>query len=114
MPESLRQKQSRFVLMFAKLLLEAERQGYQVTMGEGYRSPEEAQRLAVAGKGIVNSLHCSRLAHDINLFRDGVYLTATEAYRPLGEWWEAEGGAWGGRFTRADGNHFSLEHDGRK
>ena len=114
MPESLRQKQSRFAMLIARLLLEAERQGYEVTMGEGYRSPEEAQRLAAASKGIVNSLHTIRLAHDINLFRDGVYLTATEAYRPLGEWWEAEGGAWGGRFTRADGNHFSLAHDGRK
>ena len=112
--ETLRQKQSRFAAMFAQLLMEAEHLGYRVTLGEGYRSPEEAQRLAAAGKGIVNSLHCLRLAHDVNLFKDGVYLTKTEDYLPLGIWWEAQGGAWGGRFTRADGNHFSLAHDGRK
>ncbi|HAO1973206.1 TPA: M15 family peptidase, partial [Escherichia coli] len=31
-----------------------------------------------------------------------------------GEYWESIGGTWGGRFSRADGNHFSLEHNGVK
>ena len=30
----------------------------------------------------------------------------------LGEWWESQGGTWGGRFR--DGNHYGLEHDGAK
>ena len=49
---------------------------------------------------------------DLNLFRGGKMLTTTEDHRPLGEWWESHGGAWGGRF--ADGNHYSLEHEGLK
>ena len=114
MPETLRQKQSRFALMVALLLTETDHMGYSATLGEAYRSPEEAKRLAGEGKGIVESLHCIRLAVDVNLFKEGVYLTNTKDYEPLGKWWESIGGSWGGRFTRADGNHFSLAHEGRK
>ncbi|HGV6771546.1 TPA: M15 family metallopeptidase, partial [Escherichia coli] len=63
---------------------------------------------------IRNSLHTLRLAVDFNLFINGEYQTDTDAYRPLGEYWESIGGTWGGRFSRADGNHFSLEHNGVK
>ncbi|EIH4172001.1 M15 family metallopeptidase, partial [Escherichia coli] len=55
-----------------------------------------------------------RLAVDFNLFINGKYQADTDAYRPLGEYWESIGGTWGGRFSRADGNHFSLEHNGVK
>lgn len=114
---SLRAKQSAFARLIPKLLLHAEALGFEVTLGEAYRSPEEAARLAMVGKGILRSLHCQRLAIDLNLFRDGEYLTDSDAYAPLGEWWEAQSTplyecAWGGRFQ--DGNHFSLAHEGRK
>ncbi len=67
------------------------------------------------GKGIANSLHCQRLAVDFNLFINGIYQTDTAAYKPLGEYWESLGGAWGGRFkSRPDGNHFSFEYNGYK
>ncbi|MCF4091851.1 M15 family metallopeptidase, partial [Escherichia coli] len=69
---------------------------------------------AKSGKGIRNSLHTLRLAVDFNLFINGEYQADTDAYRPLGEYWESIGGTWGGRFSRADGNHFSLEHNGVK
>jgi len=110
--ETLRQKQSRFAQMAARLIQQAQAMGYEVTMGEAYRSPAEAARLASAGRGIARSLHTDRLAIDINLFQNGRYLDTTEDHRPLGEWWESIGGAWGGRF--ADGNHYSLAHEGRK
>jgi hypothetical protein len=112
---TLRQKQSLFARLVAQLIVEAENQGFEVTFGETYRSPEEARRLAKLGKGIINSLHCSRLAIDLNLFRDGRYLSSTESHRPLGEWWETQHELcrWGGRFSRPDGNHYSLEHEGR-
>lgn len=109
---TLRQKQSRFALMVASLIQQASVLGYEVTLAEAYRSPEEAERLAKLGKGIRNSLHTQRLAIDLNLFRDGKYLSSTESHRPLGEWWESQGGTWGGRF--GDGNHYSLEHGGVK
>jgi hypothetical protein len=57
------------------------------------------------------SAHKVRLALDLNLFKDGIYLEGDE-HTPLGEWWEAQGGAWGGRF--GDYNHYSFEHGGIK
>lgn len=108
---TLRQKQSAFAVLVAELIRYATKQGYQVTFGDAFRSPEEAARLARLGKGIKNSLHTQRLAVDLNLFMDGVYLSSTEAHRPLGEWWERQHPAcrWGGRFTRADGNHYEWD-----
>lgn len=110
---TLRQKQSLFVVLVADLIQHATILGYELTFGEAYRSPEEAQRLADLGKGISGSLHTSRLAIDLNLFKDGVYMSSTEAHRPLGEYWETlhELCRWGGRFR--DGNHYSLTHGGR-
>lgn len=112
---TLREKQAIFAALAAGLIVEAFRQGFDVTLGEAYRSKEEADRLWKAGKGIRNSLHCSRLAIDLNLFRDGKYLTSSESYRPLGLWWERQHPLcrWGGTFAKPDGNHFSLEHGGR-
>ena len=116
---TLRERQSAFTSLVARLILFGELQGYAFTFGEAYRSPEEATRLAAEGKvkAIRKSLHCDRLAIDLNLFKDGIWLTKSEDYTPLGEWWEAQSTvdfecAWGGRFE--DGNHFSAAFQGRK
>jgi hypothetical protein len=111
---TLRQKQSLFVVLVGRLIARATGLGYELTFGETYRSPEEAARLAKLGKGIKTSLHTQRLAIDLNLFRDGRYLSSTESHRELGEWWERQHELcrWGGRFS--DGNHYSLEHQGRQ
>jgi hypothetical protein len=100
-------KQRLFALLVGKLILEAYYQGYQLTFGETWRSPEEAER-----RGFANSNHTRRLAIDLNLFKDGEYLTRTEDHQELGEWWEQQHELcrWGGRFN--DGNHYSLEHEG--
>jgi hypothetical protein len=67
-----------------------------------------ADLYAKQGKGIKNSLHLKRLAIDLNLFKDGAYLSDTESHRPFGEWWEAQDplNRWGGRFK--DGNHYEM------
>ena len=105
-------RQRKFTRMVALLIQYAYERGYELTFGEAWRTPEQAQRNAEAGTGIANSLHCDRLAVDFNLFKDGEYLTQTEDHRELGEFWESIGGAWGGRFN--DGNHYSLAYRGRK
>lgn len=110
--ETLRQKQSRFVRMIGQLIAYAYDNGYELTFGEAYRTPEQAALNAKSGKGIANSLHTERLAVDFMLFKDGKWLDKTEDHAVLGAKWEAMGGAWGGRFK--DGNHYSLEHGGRK
>ena len=105
---SLRKKQSKFCKMVALLILHSEQLGYEVTFGRAYSSPEANK----ADGGIDGSLHTQRLAIDLNLFKNGKYLTSTIDHEPLGVYWEAIGGSWGGRFN--DGNHYSLEHNGKK
>lgn len=112
MTESLSQKQARFTVMVARLIEFASQNNLDLTFGEAYRTPEMAEFYAKNGKGIKDSVHCHRLAVDLNLFIDGKYQASTEAYKALGEYFESIGGCWGGRFN--DGNHFSLEHNGKK
>lgn len=114
---TLRQKQSLFAKLAAGLILHAYKLGYEVTLGEAYRPKEMADLHAQQGKGISNSLHTQRLAIDLNLFKDGVYLTTSEAHKPLGDWWKKQHElcCWGGDFRpKRDGNHYSLTHGGRK
>jgi hypothetical protein len=63
-------------------------------------------------KHMKNSLHYEGLAVDIDLTKDGVYLADTKDHEPFGVFWESLGGSWGGRFK--DGNHYSVEYQGRK
>jgi len=96
-----------------------------VTFGETYRPPATARFYAQAGIGIRNSLHTKKLAIDLNLFcdldgdGDLDYAPLSEYHKPLGVWWEGVGSAdfptaWGGRFRRPDGNHYSVSDGGVK
>lgn len=108
---TLGQAQRAFARHLGTLLTWLHGQGYEVTLGDAYRSAEEAARLAALGVGVLDSPHRRRLAIDLNLFVEGVYQTATEAYTPLGAFWETLDArcVWGGRFTtRRDGNHFEY------
>jgi hypothetical protein len=114
---TLREKQSAFAALIPRLIDEALFRGYAVTLGEAWRSPDEAARLAKLGTGIRASLHCDRLAIDLNFFVDGVYQTSSDAHQAIGEWWERQSCddyrcCWGGRF--GDANHYSISHAGRK
>lgn len=104
--------QTQFVQMIGRLIFWAYDNGYELTFGEAYRTPQQAALDAQKGTGIQHSLHTLRLAVDFNLFINGEYQTESEAYRPLGEYWESIGGSWGGRFAKPDGNHFSLAYEG--
>jgi D-alanyl-D-alanine carboxypeptidase len=103
-----------FARFAASLIAEAYARGYECTLGEAWRTPEQAAIYAAEGKGIAHSEHCNRLAVDLNLFKDGVYLTDSAAYAELGAWWKLQHAAarWGGDFTHSDGNHFSFEYQG--
>lgn len=111
---TLSEKQALFTVMVANLINFAEQRGLRLTFGEAYRTPEQAALNARKGSGIRNSLHTQRLAVDFNLFVNGQYKTDSRDYLPLGEYWESIGGTWGGRFSKPDGNHFSLAHNGIK
>lgn len=96
---SLRHAQIEFAAAAAQLILKAFEMGYEVTLGDAYRD----ERCPYGSK---SSLHKRRLAIDLNLFKDGVYLTETKDHAALGAWWEETfpKARWGGNFN--DGNHY--------
>jgi len=77
------------------LILFAYHQGYELTGGDLFATDGHKE----------GSYHYLRLAVDLNLFKDGVFLDKTEDHEELGIFWESLGGTWGGRFD--DGNHYS-------
>ena len=112
---SLRKLQAEFAALVARLIDQAVALGYEVTLGDAYRDPRVHGSMGVSqGYGRARSAHKMRLAIDLNLFKDGVFMSASEDHRAIGEWWEKQHpqARWGGRFN--DGNHYSLEHGGVK
>jgi len=101
---SLRVKQTKFSHMLALLILHAEALGYEVTMGDVYRDNRVPY-------GHPKSLHKSRLAVDINLFRDGEWLTDGSGHDVLHDYWDSIGGA---ERISDDMNHYSLAHGGMR
>ncbi len=100
------------ILLFQHIIDE----GYTFTYGEAMRSAEQAEIYAKEGKGIVDSLHCKRLAIDINLFKDGVYIEDAEQYKHFGIFWEklSPTNRGGYAFKRADSNHFERNEEPSK
>lgn len=110
------EQQRVFVKNIGKLIDWAYNQGYELTFGEAWRSPQEAARDAATGAGIANSLHTQRLAVDLNLWKDGTYTPNPVDYKPLGDYWKQLNpiNAWGGDFHTVDADHFSMSFGGRK
>jgi hypothetical protein len=99
---TLKEARIKFSYLFAEKLLPKARE-----LGFEYALDEITQH---QGKGhMVGSLHYYGCAGDLIIYDiNGTYLTVTENYRPLGEYWESldPNCKWGGRFK--DGNHFSY------
>jgi hypothetical protein len=95
--------------MIPSLLNKAFELGYEVTLGDAFRDPRVhgafGQKLAY---GAANSFHKQRLAIDLNLFKDGKYITDDTGHAQLGAWWVTQGGTYGGNFKSKDFNHYSL------
>lgn len=106
------EKQKQFGRMVPRLLDYIDSCGYDYTLGWIYRDSKSCHEL-----GFDDSLHGDKMAIDIAIFKKSApdtYLTDTHEYLFAGEYWERLGGAWGGRFSKPDGNHFSLSYRGRK
>ena len=96
---SLGSEQRKFALHIALLIIYAYREGYEITVGDFFAHDGHVK----------DSFHYKKLAADLNLFKDGVYLTKTEDHAPLGKYWKSldSENTWGGDFKRKDGNHYS-------
>ena len=117
---TLRQQQSMFLLLFARLIFWANEQPeMEVTAGELFRTDEQhAFNIRKKLTRAKRSTHQDRLAGDLNLFIKGVYQRNTEAYELLGKYWNSlhPGCRWGGDFNEngkmddkfLDGNHFEF------
>lgn len=139
---TLRETQSLFMRLYAQLISWAYANGYELTAGELKRSDEQAyinalgsvgrEKIAQAvtpistglasalrnnGKnnGIIGSLHELGLAADLNLFKDGRFLTNPEDHKPLGDYWKSLHplARWGGDFQSKDANHYSITFGGK-
>ena len=112
---SLGSDQREFSLDVASLIGFIYLRGYECTLGDAFRDPRTHGPMHVQGVyGHPKSAHKQRLAIDLNLFKDGVYLTETADHKQFGDFWKDLNPAnrWGGDFKRPDGNHYSRNHGG--
>lgn len=146
MPTEIMLKQWRFARNVALLIQHANSMGYEVSLGEASRSDEQAEINALGGggremvaqmverafpllakklrnntgNGIRNSVHCLRIAVDLQLFNPSEsdpsrqWVKDVGPYAQLGAYWKslAPDHRWGGDF--GDTPHFSIEHNGVK
>lgn len=112
---TLGQQQRLFTRLIGQLIQYAYANGYELTFGDAYRDPRAFGDFGVKRLySAAYSVHKVKLAVDFNLFKKGVFLTDSNAHRELGEYWESlhELCRWGGRWN--DGNHYSMEYQGKK
>ena len=107
--------QAAFLLDLCKLVEYATAQGFVVTGGELYRTPEQQQIYVKTGRSrTMNSLHLQRRAVDLNFFKDGKLVYDKAVLAPLGLFWESLHplNSWGGNGVKlVDTPHFSRGVD---
>ena len=114
---TLGEKQELFPLLLMSLVHYIYGKGYKIRWGDGYRDPRVHGNIGdKVGYGHKNSCHKLKLAQDLNLFKDGKFLTETEDHKEFGEYWKSLDPLcqWGGDFKNPDGNHYSLMHEGMR
>jgi len=108
------EKQELFAQLFCEHVIWLKASGYAVRLGDVFASTGHRE----------GSNHYIKLAGDINLFLNGLYITTTMGHSISGEKWESrhELCRWGGNWDKDDhpgepgeddGNHYSLIHEGR-
>lgn len=112
---TLGQKQELFAFLVPRLIDKAFEMGYQVRLGDAFRDPRVHGEVGEKkGYGHAKSCHKLKLAIDLNLFKDGKYITNDVGHKDLGKWWKQqhEFCTWGGDFQ--DFNHYSFTHQGMR
>lgn len=109
---SLVQTQQTFLLDVCALIAYATEQGFKVTGGELYRTPEQQAIYYKTGRSkTMNSNHLKRCAIDLNFFKDGKIVWDKQTLKPIGDYWESlrPKNRWGGNFNNlVDTPHFEV------
>lgn len=114
-PQTTGEAQRLFMRLLPRLIDHIHSQGYECTIGDAYRDPRVFGEIGEGlGYGHPRSGHKRRLAVDINLYKGGRYLQATEDHVPIGTWWKRQHPLCRSGIDFADGNHYSLEWEGVK
>lgn len=107
---SLSQEQAAFLLDACKLIQYATEQGWTVTGGELFRTPEQQEIYLKTGRSkTMASNHLKRCAIDLNFFKDGKLVWDKTQLAPIGAYWESLNpkNRWGGNFkSLVDVPHF--------
>jgi hypothetical protein len=82
---------------FDALIAHATAQGFQPYIVSAVRTC--AEESGMTQTKVRRSWHVLGRAVDVELHAHGSVATMIDAYQALGEWWEALGGTWGGRWT---------------
>jgi len=104
---TLREARIKATQCWALLIQKAFALGYECAMDEGTERITEKDPMSDHMPG---SLHHLGLALDLNLYKDGRYITNDEGHKELGEYWKSlhPDCRWGGDFARKDYNHYSF------
>lgn len=112
---SLGKHQELFMRMLPKLISHIHSLGYEIRGGDLFRDPKVFGHMGEEkGYGHKNSNHKQKLAIDLYLTQDGVYLegeAAKVAHNECHDFWDMIGGA---ERIENDLNHYSLERNGMR
>ncbi len=106
---TLSEKQKVFTFNIQKLIVYAFANGFGLTFGEVYRTPEQQKIYFDTGRSkTMDSRHLQRLAVDFNIFKGDQLINDPAIIQPLGEYWITlnTDNVWGGDWNR---NHSVLD-----
>lgn len=102
--------QNLFSRDLAKLLEFCFCNGYEISLKEALRTPEQQEIYLKTGRSKTkNSYHLKSLAVDLAIYKNGVWLQEKKDLEPIGNYWESLNNVnkWGGHFSSFyDGMHF--------
>lgn len=102
--------QWKFMRALPLLILKAHELGYECSCGDALRDERVFGKVGERkGYGHPSSAHKVKLAFDLNLFKDGKYITDWTGHKELHDYWDTLGGA--ERIT-GDPNHYSFFYRG--
>jgi peptidoglycan L-alanyl-D-glutamate endopeptidase CwlK len=98
---SLVAEQAQFLMDVCKLVVFSTKQGFVVTGGELFRTPEQQEIYVKTGRSkTMNSYHLKRCAVDLNFFKEGKLIYDIKVLAPIGAYWESLNtkNSWGGNW----------------